>query len=109
MPQIIIHTSLEPDQKMLEEIRETLPSILNIKPEVGQVILYTSNQRLTHPNRNQDFIVVEITLKKGRTHNIKKVLAEKVISIITCYTDIPTKDINLVYYEIDQENFFGGL
>ncbi|MFT9495250.1 hypothetical protein [Anaerosolibacter sp.] len=76
MPQIKIHISSslhnENKRKMTFAIRELIPVVLNIDSKIGQVLLYESKYRASHPTRDRNFVFIEITMYSGRSHELKK-------------------------------------
>jgi 5-carboxymethyl-2-hydroxymuconate isomerase len=112
MPQVKIHISnslhSENKRKMTFAIRELIPVVLNIDSKIGQVMLYESKYRASHPARDRNFVFVEVTMYSGRSHELKQKLADLIIAEIIRYTEGDVKDINLVYYEIPIDSYFGG-
>lgn len=112
MPQVKIHISSsisdENKNKMVNSIRKIIPTVLNIDEKIGQVMLYESKQRANHESRDKNFVFVEITMYVGRDYELKEKLAEMIIAEITELTGVDRTDINIVYYELKAENYFGG-
>lgn len=115
MPQIIVHSSIIIDSVnkkiLLKEVRDAISNILDIPSNIGQVILYESvlENRLNHPDRDQNFIFVEVTMYPGRTSELKNKFANNIIQLIEQHTGISSIDINLVIHEICKENYIGGI
>ncbi|MCL4514303.1 MAG: DUF1904 family protein [Firmicutes bacterium] len=113
MPQVKIHVARALPEKskrrLVEEVRELIPEVLGLDPRIGQVMLYESGFRANHATRDPNFVFVEVTMYSGRTGELKQKLAEAIISKITQYTGVDQSDINLVYYELSPDNYFGGI
>lgn len=112
MPQVKVHISNaiseENKIKLVHAIRKIIPMTLNIDNKIGQVMLYESEYREAHESRDKNFVFVEVTMYIGRNYELKQKLASLIISEITKYTKVDSKDINLVYYELNPDNYFGG-
>lgn len=112
MPQVRIHMadsiSSENKSKMVHSIRELISVVLKIDRKIGQVMLYESKYRANHESRDKNFVFIEVTMYSGRSYELKQKLANSIISEIVRYTQVDVKDINLVYYELTSDNYFGG-
>ncbi|OGO78331.1 MAG: hypothetical protein A2Y23_04860 [Clostridiales bacterium GWB2_37_7] len=112
MPQVKIHIPSdiedESKRKLVQVVRELIPTILNIDEKIGQVMLYESRHRATHLSRDNNFVFIEITMYIGRSFELKEKLADTLIAEVQKYTNVGRNDINLVYYELTPENYFGG-
>jgi Domain of unknown function (DUF1904). len=112
MPQVKIHIAdsmhNENKCKMVHAIRELISFALNIDNKIGQVMLYESEHRANHESRDKNFVFVEVTMYSGRSYELKQKLADLIISEIVKYTKVDVTDINLVYYELNFDNYFGG-
>ena len=112
MPQVKIHISnsidYESKSKLVNKIREILPTVLNIDKKIGQVMLYETRYRSNHESRNKNFVFIEVTMYTGRNYALKQKLADTIISEISDFTGTNQKDINLIFYEINPDNYFGG-
>jgi phenylpyruvate tautomerase PptA (4-oxalocrotonate tautomerase family) len=115
MPQVIIHmsTAIEegPKAALLKKVRETITSVLKLKPVIGQVVLYESPlmHRCVYEGRDPNFVFVETFMYPGRSPEQKTEFMERVIYLINQYTNVDPKNILAVIHEIHQENYFGGL
>jgi 5-carboxymethyl-2-hydroxymuconate isomerase len=94
---------------MVNEIREKIPSELSVDEKKGQVVLLESDFRAVHTKRSRDFIWIEIIMYSGRNLHLKQGLASEIIKIVQKFINVPADDINLVYYEVDKENFYSGV
>ena len=112
MPQVRIHTASAIDEEnknmLTQAIRDLIPRVLNIDNKIGQVMLYESEYRAIHESRDRNFVFIEVALYVGRSHELKEKLAECIIAEVCKYTAVEKNDINLVYYEITPDNYFGG-
>lgn len=112
MPQIRIHISKavtdENKRNMVRAIREAIPAALHIDANIGQVMLYETDYRACHESRSQDFVFVEVTMYAGRSMELKQELADRILAHVQEYTGVDGKDINLVYYELSPDQYFGG-
>jgi len=113
MPQVIIHlgTSIDNGDKdrLAQSIRELIPSILGIDEKTGQVLLYDSSHRAIHATRDSNFVFVQVTMYTGRSLELKAKLATAIIAEIHKYTGVDGNDINLGFYELKPDNYFGGI
>ncbi|HAZ22807.1 MAG TPA: hypothetical protein DCY84_10655 [Firmicutes bacterium] len=113
MPQVIIHlgTSIDNDGKdrLAKSIRELIPSVLGIDEKIGQVLLYESSHRATHTTRDANFVFVQVNMYTGRSLELKAKLAAAIIAEIHKYTMVDCNDINLGFYELTPDNYFGGI
>lgn len=112
MPQVKLHVSggLSSDDltRLVQAIRESIPIALGIDDRMGQVMLYESAHRSSHASRDQRFVFVEVTMYSGRNQEFKQRLAEMILSEIEKHTGVGRADINLVYYELSPDAYFGG-
>ncbi|WP_069650133.1 tautomerase family protein [Caloranaerobacter ferrireducens] len=114
MPQVKIHisSSIEFENKSLlvKEIRESIPQVLGISQNIGQVMLYESPKecRSIHESRDINFVFVETTMYPGRSKKMKEKLMQRFIFLIHKYTGVDKKDIICVINEIPPENYYGG-
>lgn len=112
MPQVRFHISSfvedESKKKLVEAVRKIIPIVLNIDENIGQVMLYESQYRAIHSCRDKNFVFIEITMYVGRSFELKEKLAEALIAEVEKYVKVDRSDINLVYYELPPENYFGG-
>lgn len=115
MPQVIIHASrsIAPENRsqLVQQIRASIPELLNVPEHIGQVILYQSPEknRATHASRDNNFIIVEVTMYPGRTKEIKQSFLENLIRLVHKYTGVDAEDINCLIHEIPSENWSGGV
>lgn len=115
MPQVIIHASSsirsEDKAQLVQGIRESIPKLLSVPEQIGQVILYEAPEgnRSTHSTRDRRFVFVEVTMYPGRTKEIKANFIHNLILLINQHTGVDARDINCVIHEISVENSFGGI
>jgi phenylpyruvate tautomerase PptA (4-oxalocrotonate tautomerase family) len=115
MPQVIIHTSswvgLGSKAKLVQDIRNTLTTVLKLDPISGQVILYESAtaNRSTYEERDPNFVVMETFMYPGRSPEKKSELMERFIFLVEKHIGIDRKNIHAVIHEIPKENYFGGM
>jgi phenylpyruvate tautomerase PptA (4-oxalocrotonate tautomerase family) len=113
MPQMKVHISKSMSsadkQDMVQTLRDLMPRHMGIDEKIGQAMLYETDFRANHAEKDRNFVFVEITLYKGRDMATKKKLSDAVLDTIIRYTGVDRTDIDLVYYEMDpQEAYFGG-
>ena len=115
MPQVIIHMSETPDQgaksMLVKEIRQAISKTLALDTIIGQVMVYECPvaNRETHPDRDPNFVFVEVFMYPGRDPAVKKKLIEHFFTLINRHTDVDSKDILAVIHEIPKESYFGGM
>jgi len=115
MPQVVIHASsavsVENKKSLVPRIRESIPELLKIAENIGQVIFYETNaeNRSAHKSRDQNFIFVETTMYPGRSQEMKENFMSRIMALLSEYTGVDTKDIHGVIYEIPPGNYFGGV
>ena len=115
MPQIIIHASssidLENKKLLVQKIRDSIPDLLQISENIGQVIFYETltESRSAHKDRDPNFIFVETTMYPGRSREMKENFMNHLIILIREATGVSPEDINCVIHEIPPENYFGGV
>lgn len=114
MPQVILHaaSTIDQDSKagLVRAVREAIPRVLGIDEMIGQVLLYETppHRRAIHESRDGNFVVVEIMMYPGRTAEMKAKLANEILALVTKFTGVGAKDINVVIHEIPPENYMGG-
>lgn len=112
MPQVKVNIAKSMEEAcknmLTQSIRDLIPSILGIDNKIGQVMLYESQHRAIHPNRDKNFVFIEVTLFIGRSYALKEQLAESIITEVHKYTNVDKSDIILVFYELTPANYFGG-
>lgn len=112
MPQVIIHLGASIDNnnkdELAQSIRELIPSTLCIDEKIGQVLLYESRHRAIHATRDANFVFVQVTMCTGRSPELKAKLAAAIIAEIHKYTMVDSRDINLAFYELTPDNYYGG-
>jgi len=103
-----------PDQgaksMLVKEIRQAMSKTLGLDKIIGQVMLYECPvaNRETHPERDPNFVFVEVFMYPGRDAAVKKELMAHFSTLINRHTDVDPKDILAVIHEIPQESYFGG-
>jgi len=112
MPFVKINTNVSLTKgdkiKLVHAVKEIVPLELKIDKKVVQVILLDLDIGDASKGQGEDFVWVEVTMYRGRSLQIKQGLALAIIAEIKKYMNLDPKDINLVYYEVDKENFFSG-
>ncbi len=115
MPTVKIHVSstILPFQKpiLVKEVRKAMVELLNIDEIIGQVILYEALPQLrsVHESRSSSFVYVEITMYPGRSSEVKKVLMQRICSLVSKYVEIDIKDVNCCIIEVSPENWYEGI
>ena len=115
MPQVIIHASrsIAPENcsQLVQQIRASIPELLNVPEHIGQVVLYQSPEknRSTHPSRDRNFIVAEVMMYPGRTKEMKQSFLENLVRLLHKYSGVDAKDINCLIHKIPSENWSGGV
>ncbi len=115
MPQVVIHGSssinVENKKLLVHKIRESIPELLKIPENIGQVMFYETKaeNRSAHKSRDQNFIFIEITMCPGRSQDMKKTFVDRLMALLSEYTAVDPKDINCVIHEIPPDNYFGGV
>lgn len=115
MPQVIIHTSVISDSKkkmhLINDVREAISKILEIPPNIGQVILYetSSENRCNAAGRDRNFIFIVVSMYPGRSNELKHKFADCIIDLAEKYTGVCTGDINVVIHEVSNDNYVGGI
>jgi phenylpyruvate tautomerase PptA (4-oxalocrotonate tautomerase family) len=115
MPTAKIHkaSTILPFQKpiLVKEARKSTVELLKIDEQLGQVILYEALPQLrsAHESRSSSFVYVEITMYSGQSPELKKMLMQKICSLVSKYVEIDIKDINCCIIEIPPENWYEGI
>ena len=114
MPQVIVHASkkmtAERKTRMIREMREAIPKLLDIPDHIGQVIVYETapENRSVHAGRDRHFIFFEATMYPGRTGAVKANFMHHFMELLSKFAEVNMGDINGVIHEIPPENYFGG-
>jgi phenylpyruvate tautomerase PptA (4-oxalocrotonate tautomerase family) len=115
MPQVIIHSSssikTEQKIKLVQKIRDSIPQLLNVPENIGQVMLYeiADENRSVHSTRDKHFIFAEVSMYPGRSTEMKQNFLQNIVFLINKHTGVDSKDINCVIHEIPPENYSGGI
>jgi hypothetical protein len=76
-------------------VRSRLVEVFGLRPEVGQVLLYTAplTARAIHESRDRRFVVAELTMYPGRAPEVKEKLLQELKAVISQKTGVPAGDI----------------
>ncbi|HYF84497.1 MAG TPA: tautomerase family protein [Clostridia bacterium] len=115
MPTVKIHVSstILPFQKpiLVKEVRKSIVELLNTDERISQVILYEALPQLrsAHESRSSSFVYVEIIMYPGLSSENKKVLLQRVCSLVSKSIEIDMKDISCCIIEVPAENWYEGV
>ena len=114
MPHVLIHAPgpLDPESRsrLVREVRESIPPLLNTPEHLGQVMLYEAppEARANHQSRGARFVMAHVVMYPGRTLETKRAFLANLIGLIARHTGAAPEDVECTVFEVAPENWLNG-